>query len=167
MAMTVFTTLLGAITIVSIQAQKRNLKTINNVSHGFKITTRLENENKLVQIGQPILLVLNTINDGNKSGFVIESSVARDFNLTVKNEYGKVVPLTEEGRRLTSPNKSVYRNKKVKLEPGESIQSKINLAHLYEMTAKGTYYANASRIIKEIDGDMLRVESNTIQFVLK
>lgn len=153
--------LLSLIVNIIAQIQKPMSDSVKVSQPGINLTLQLEGS--IVKSGEPVTVALTVENNSPLAIVLGESSVVRDFKIEVKNENGKAVHLTKDGLRLTDPSAPVWRNRIVKLEPGKSRESKINLAYLYEMSNKGKYYISAVRGVRKTDGKSIRLQSNTVQ----
>lgn len=159
--------LLGFLTLLIAQVQKEKLNDQNKLVQAFELTTQLDEDNKTLKVGEQVLLILTIKNNSDEELFILESSTERDYKIEVKDEGGKIISLTDEGRRLTDPSAPVWRNFKSKVDPGKSKQSKINLAYLFDMSAKGKYFITAKRLAWKVDGTRLQSESNIIEVVVE
>jgi DNA polymerase III delta subunit len=77
---------------------------------------------------------------------LIESNVLRDYRILVADQYGKPVPLTQEGERAFQV--SFFSSRRlVVLRPGEELKREINLASLYDLKPRNIYIINLERQI--------------------
>ncbi|CAN5691625.1 hypothetical protein BH20ACI4_BH20ACI4_23110 [soil metagenome] len=148
-----------------VQEVKSNIE--NKLSQTIELSARFDKDSNLFKIGEPITLILTIENNSDTELYFIESNTSRDYKIDIKNEQGEKVSLTKNGQRLTSRSTSVWRNKLVKLEPGKARQAKINIAHLYEMSAKGKYYISVSRMARKGESEFIKLESEMIEIVVE
>ncbi|MGI8467657.1 MAG: hypothetical protein ACR2N3_04320 [Pyrinomonadaceae bacterium] len=110
-----------------------------------EVTGRFNNDINTTKSGEPLTFIL-TIKNGSKSPiYFVDSFVERDYKITVKNERGETVSLTDYGKRETDPNHPIWRNLIVKLEPGRSMESRTGLDKIYNITLKEKYYVSVNR----------------------
>lgn len=126
----------------------------------FQITAQTTGDKTMFKLGDHIPLGLTVTNNSSMEIYVVESYAERDYKIEVKNEIGQDIPLTKIGKRLTDPATPVWRIKKVKIDPGKSIQSNIDIAALYDMSVAGVYSISISRTAKKADGKLIRAATN-------
>lgn len=66
-----------------------------------------------------------------------------DYNVTVRDPQGEIIPLSDEGKQIK--NRSVFRRTYTIIEPGELIVEEINLDQLFNLPASGEYQVTVSR----------------------
>lgn len=147
------------------QTQKEESDETIKTLQKFQLVGQIDNA--VVKSGEQVLLGLTITNNTETELFLAQSCVTLDYKFTVKDESGEIIPLTKEGERLTNRSKLVCSYKRIKLGSGKSRQAKINLAQIYNMSAKGTYYISASRTAGKPSGERTEAKSDVIQVVVK
>ena len=145
--------------LVSPFAQKSG----SGLSGGFRLSARSEKE--LVKAGKPVVLKLSLTNAGRKALIVYETSDETDYKLSVKDEKGESVHLTEYGEKLLSSAEQLRRIK-VEVKPGEEMQDSIRVSSLYRMAAGGTYFITATRQFFRRNGEPGEVMSNEVKITV-
>jgi hypothetical protein len=135
-------------------------KSDGGLSDSVQLSARPEKE--LIKSGEPVVLKLNLMNAGRKSLFVYETSDESDYKLSVKDEKGESVPLTEYGERLLSSAEELRRIK-VEMKPGEERQVSIRVSKIYRMAAGSTYFITAKRQFFRRNGRSAEVISNEVK----
>lgn len=135
-------------------------KSDGGLSDSFQLSARSEKE--MLKSDEPVVLKLNLMNAGRKSLFVYETSDETDYKLSVKDETGESVPLTEYGERLLSSAEELRRIK-VEVKPGEERQGSIQVSKIYRMVAGNTYFITAKRQFFRRNGRPAEVVSNEVK----
>jgi len=117
------------------------------VSEGFQMSAVAVRE--VVGPGDPVVLELTIKNVSKRVLTLKETAPWRDYELSVKDEKGKVARLTKEGERLEKLRKDKEELKVifVKLSPGQEIQHTLSVTDIYQMLPGSTYLVTAKRRI--------------------
>ena len=110
----------------------------------------------------PVTLSIIVKNVGKGVAMYTESSVYRDFDLTIKDTEGKEVPLTKYGEHIRDPRLR-FNLRLVKLQPGEQEEHSLIANRAYDMTLPGKYTITATLKIHDAENNKwVPVTSNTI-----
>jgi len=94
---------------------------------------------------------------------LVDTGVEKDYKLIIKDNNGRIVPLTSYGENLMK-NIGVVKRTVVKIKPGEELKGEIEVSKAYAMVNAGTYSITAKRnVSKQGDTSLAEVISNTIQ----
>lgn len=135
------------------------------IINGFQLT--LIADSPRVAAGQPLMVTTRLKNTTGKKLSTLEIGADRDFEWTVKGQDGKVVPLTLFGRST----KVLWSLGWISVNPGETIEHKVLLSRLVDLSQPGNYSVCAVCVLFNIkigppDGtvdDTRPPISNTIQ----
>jgi hypothetical protein len=136
---------------ISILFGQRQINKNNNPQRDGLLSGQILDGKSFVQLGDAAVITLTLANNEDSDINVAKSCPTLDYQLTLKNELGQPVNLTKEGLRLTSRTEMVCQLKRVKLTPGQSLQTNINLSELFEMFGTGKYFLTATRGVSKND----------------
>jgi len=93
-----------------------------------------------------------------------------DYDVALRDSYGEVIPLSNEGRQIK--NKSVPRRRYTILKPGEEMIEEINLDHLFTLSGGGEYQVIAGRLFfqendRSTDSDYAPVKAISNQMTIR
>lgn len=123
---------------------------------------RLRAKKELQDSSQVWVLMLSIQNTSQWPLFAQETYSARDYMFDVKDESGDKVSLSEAGKRAVL-NDSIYKNVGMEIPPGGSLNDKVYLNELYDLSVPGNYVVTASRKLMRKDGSEFEIKSNTIK----
>jgi hypothetical protein len=121
-------------------------------------TTRLlsiQLEKAEVDGAEPVVLQITLKNTTTKSLWFAQSIVWRDFAITVRRTIHKAVggdredntPLTEYGKQVFLTPAPVSAFQITEIKPGQSIQEKLAVNRLFDMTLPGTYALQSTGLV--------------------
>jgi hypothetical protein len=131
------------------------------ITEGFQLSARLEKDE--VGVCEPIVLELHIRNASAEVLLLDDILPEMDYEMTIEDEQGNIMPLTSYGRRIMS-NKEEMGSKVLKFKPWEEQRCSVLVNRIYDMTFSGTYAIAVKRggIIKEGRVITAKVVSNTV-----
>ena len=127
---------------------------------GFVLAAQAEKD--VIGAGEPLNLRLNIKNISNTVRFIIQTSATEQYRLTVLDERGGPVRLTQYGENELQPRKDHLGQAVKTMKPGEESRDTIQVSKLYDMSSPGTYSITARRIVYKDAKETGSVESNTV-----
>jgi hypothetical protein len=132
------------------------------VSEGFQLLAEMERFN--YQLGAPIPLKLTVKNTSSRTLKLPVSYPEVEYKVTIKDEKGGLVPLTEYGEGLKKPL-PIPRNYLREMEPGEQMSEWFPIHKVFNITGSGIYSVSVQRrILRQRDKKLAEVESKAVQF---
>jgi hypothetical protein len=96
------------------------------------------------------------------------STGLKDYKLDVKNEQGKLMPLTAAGEVLKRTDVISISKGRITLEPGEERnQGEISLTDRFKLTEPGKYVIIVRRPSLLADGKLSTIESNNVTVTIE
>src|SRR5262245_20214005 len=121
-----------------------------------------------VSLGEDIEIDLSLRNSTSEVVYYLESMPEMNYRIDVKKETGESVRLTKRGESLGNLSGDGPMLVIMELQPGESIQHKVNINSIFDLSSKGTYLISAKRWVfnKPKDGkqkaDFIEIASDEI-----
>jgi hypothetical protein len=119
------------------------------------------------QVGEPILLKLVLKNDTSQE-LRLTSTGLKDYKLDVKNEQGKLMPLTATGEALKRIEVISVSKGKITLQPAEELdEGEFPLTDRFELTEPGKYVIIVRRPGLLTGGKLSTIGSNKITVTIE
>lgn len=161
---------------ITAQLQELSLKLQAENSNEVEITGQFSNGTNIIKSGEPVTLILTVKNESAMPIFFADSFASKDFRITVRNERGEIISLTEYGKRMK--NRTSFSYRRVNLESGKTRESKMGLDKVFDITVRGKYFLTASRAVmvnRVVDangvvqqqGNWVQVMSKEIEFIVE
>ncbi|MFL6546562.1 MAG: hypothetical protein ACJ8LM_15480 [Candidatus Udaeobacter sp.] len=132
---------------------------------GIKLLVSVSKEH--FQVGEPILLKLVLKNDTSQELRLVSTGI-KDYKLDVKNEQGKLMPLTAAGEALKRTEVISVSKGRITLEPAEERdQGEIPLTDRFKLTEPGKYVIVVRRPGLLTDGKLSTIESNKVTVMIE
>lgn len=134
---------------------------MTDIAKGYteRLQLSLIAEDREVVSGSKIQLKLFFRNLTKSSVIVGVTFPERDYEITVKDESGRTLPIKPEGSHLLYSGGS---REQVEFKPGESLRDEIELTKLYDMKRPGMYAISASRVVFLTNKRMRKVVSDRL-----
>ena len=132
-------------------------------SEGFQLLAKVERVP--TDSGDSLVLKLTMKNVTTETLRLIKTVPEKLYQVTVTNDRGEPLPLTEYGkrRREAVPGARIV----LRVGPGEEVQQEIPLDKMYDLTGKGTYSLTVKRNVLKRQGEgFAEVVSNTVKFTV-
>ena len=134
------------------------------LSEGCNLSIQVE-KNKF-NYCQPIILKITLKNSDKTPLMFADTGPESDFSIIVKNDEGKIVPLTAYGKKRSDTTfpKIIYMNVQITLQFKEKREYFLLVNRMHDMSLKGTYSITVKRSGFMREGKRLgEVVSNTIK----
>jgi hypothetical protein len=132
---------------------------------GIKLHASLLKER--FRVGEPIVLKLVLKNDTSQ-GLRLVSTGLKDYKLDVRNEQGKLRPLTATGEALKRTDSISISKGRIGLGPGEEREEgEIVVTERFNLTVPGKYVIVVRRPGLHIDGKPRTIESNKLTVTIE
>lgn len=120
-------------------------------------------EKTLTLIDESNSLALTIKNNSKEVLLIFVTYPARDYEFDVRNEEGQSIRLTETGDILVN-NPSIFMRGHLELEPGETIEHKVQINKIYDMSVPGKYSVRVKRKVYDQKGnEYSEVISNRVE----
>ena len=120
-----------------------------------------------VPAASPVIVGLSLKNQSEEAIAIWETHVDWDFEFTVRNSDGRIVPLTVYGRRMEpSRGLETIRRKKVLLKPGAQQTYQVPVNRKHDMTLTGGYTIRAIFRSQDPDFAIPAVTSNAVRVLV-
>jgi len=114
--------------------------------------------------GEPIILKLSLTNTTSKDVIVVESNPLADYKIDVRDQRGRPVPPTPEGKDLLFHSLWVGRRLSVRLAPGDKKVETFEINKVYDMSKPGSYTVTGSRrALTDVDKSWVELKSNIVK----
>jgi hypothetical protein len=158
--------LVGALTTGSFLRSNRAQETkMSETEDGIKLLATVTKEE--FRVGDPILLKLVLKND-SKEELRLVSTGLKDYKLDVRDESGKISPLTPTGETAKRSESVAISKGRLTFKPGEEHdEGEISVTDRFKLTAPGKYVIIARRPGLSTDGKPTTIESNKVTVTIK
>lgn len=131
---------------------------------GVRLVVNLESTaKKMFEPLEPVTLLLVLKNTSKLPMEFTETTSSQDYDITVKDSMGNVMPATRYGTKPDAPVSSA--TGRTSLQPNEEAKFKVTLNRMVDMTVDGVYSATIRRSVSQA-GKFGYVESNALRVVV-
>lgn len=131
-----------------------------------ELSARLEKPSrKFFDSLEPITIVLVLKNKGNRSINFVETASILDFDLKVRDSYGKDIPATRYGYKSPNEVRASSATRVTSLQPGDAMRFAFALNRSVDMSVDSVYFATIRRSFSS-DGKFGYAESNAVRIVV-
>ena len=131
-------------------------------SEGFQLSAKVEIVS--TAYGDSPVLKLSIKNVTSEILRLVVTTSVRDYQVTITNENGEALPLTDYGRQR---QEAEGRRMLIEVQAEEEVQDEIPLGKLYNLTTNGTYSVTVKRKVFRRSGEgFAEVVSNTVKFTI-
>jgi len=117
-----------------------------------------------VSRNEPITLKLSLVNNTKKDVVVVESNPLADYQIDVRDERGRSVPPTPEGKDLLFRSQWGGRRVSVTIAPGASKTDTFDVNKIYDMANPGAYTITAKRrALIQVGKPWMELRSNDVK----
>jgi hypothetical protein len=134
---------------------QQDIKRVELVSSAVKST---------FSAGEDIEIDLSLRNPTSEVVYYLYSMPEKNYRIDVRKETGESVRLTEHGEFLTNLSGDGPMLVIMELQPGESIQHKITINEIFDLSSKGTYLVSVKRgVFNKQKGTFIDIVSDIIK----
>src|SRR6478672_6866399 len=136
------------------------------ITRRFSLTARLPVNP--VQAHKPVNMELVLTNECCAPFTVRREHPGVDYTYSIKDANGKGVNRTQRGKALIDPSRTIFRNSIKTLGVGDSVEDRIRLDEIFELTKPGTYSISVFRSLIDVADEgkkettALKVTSNDL-----
>ncbi len=127
-----------------------------------ELTVGIANDKENVALGEDVRISVVLFNRTDHEISFISSYAARDYLIEVRDGSNQLLPLTENGIRLSARSAPVWRNRAQRLLPGASFETGISVTDLFRIDEPGKYSITVSRAITNDNGQSIRLNSKAM-----
>jgi hypothetical protein len=146
-------------------AQERESEQRSEEGVGIKLKASVPKEH--FRVGEPIVLKLILKNDSSEE-LPLVSTGLKDYKLDVRNEQGKLRPLTAAGEALKRTDSLSISKGRIALAPGEEHEEgEISVTERFKLTEPGKYVIVVKRPGLLRGGKLQTIESNKLTVAIE
>ena len=124
-------------------------------SSPVKVSIQTKNGQHTFRSGEQIVLLITLKNTGAGESALSSSSDSHDNKVSLTDVTGNTPPLTEFGKKATSPMGMPGPRRALRLQPGESKQISLDISQIYDLSRPGKYTVSISRFVRSpLRGDV-------------
>ena len=110
-----------------------------------------------------VVLLVKLRNGGKETLILPQSCESLIYKFSVDDERGMAVPMSAEGRRMTTEGEMICSHHNENLQAGALERIEIDLSAMYEFKKKGVYNISVQRFYRRMDLSWVRSNSNVLQ----